>query len=55
MVPYVINDSFLDSQQTEFGQTAMTLADFESLALTNNPNRRADKYHIVAEIRERIA
>jgi cobalt-zinc-cadmium efflux system outer membrane protein len=37
VVPYVINDSFLDSQQTKFSQTTMTLADFESLALTNNP------------------
>ncbi len=37
VVPYALNDEFPVPQAAEFGQTAMTLADFESLALANNP------------------
>lgn len=37
VVPYAINDEFISLQPAELGQAAMTLADFESLALTNNP------------------
>ncbi len=37
VVPYASSGHFLDLQPAEFVQPAMTLADFESLALTNNP------------------